>query len=432
MSRLAEETLILHLTDAESLEVLASEGLDPEVITTPELRPVVQWAVEYFFDSGLTSAPSQRALEERYRDVIDDAEIDLDSSIEDTIEWAIDDLKSSYAYSQVGTFNRTLAKAMAEADPGDRIDVVNAYATELIGLAVSLESDETQIDARVGLDSAVREYERRAETPDDLKGLCLGVPPIDAYTHRVRPGELAILAAGPKVGKSWFMDWVALSDWEAGGTPALFTLENTVPETLDRLACMASHVRYDLWQSAQLGAEDVALVKRKVAEFADSDHPLWVLQPELGRCSVEAIVQQAKVIGADSILIDQLSHVELAESRKPQHERIGDALRVLHKMISSGRDKKSCLIAHQMSREGVKRAEKDGFHRMYDLAESAQIERVADWVFALFCNRAERMDGIMKFQTLASRRAALKHWMLDWNVTRGSVLAYREIELDVA
>ena len=39
VSRLAEYTLILHLTDAQSLETIAAEGLDLDIIPTEELRP---------------------------------------------------------------------------------------------------------------------------------------------------------------------------------------------------------------------------------------------------------------------------------------------------------------------------------------------------------------------------------------------------------
>lgn len=430
MSKLAEDTLILHLTDAQSIEALATEGLDLDVIPTPELRPVVSWAIDYFFASGMTGAPSQDALEEAYKDVIADAGVDLNDEIQDTIQWAIDDLKSDYAYNQAAIFNRALAKAMADADPSDRIKVINAYATELVSVGVRLEPASTQIDVRHGMSDALRSYEARVATPDDMRGMSFGLPKVDRYTHRIRPGELAILAAGPKTGKSWFMDWVALMDWKAGRTPVLFTLENSVTETLDRLACMASCVRYDLWQSGQVGDDDIESVRQSIEEFKSSDHPLWVVQPELGRCSVEAMVHTAKVYGGESIIIDQLSHIELPESRKPQHERLGDALRLLHRMCSRGSEKLSVLVAHQISRDGVKRAEKTGHLKMYDLAESAQIERVADWVFGLHCTKAERLVGIMKLQTLASRRAVPKHWSLDWNVTMGRLTANTEIELE--
>ena len=113
----------------------------------------------------MTSAPSQDALEEMYRNVIDDAGIDLNDPIEDTVEWAIDELKSTYAYAQVNIFQRAMAKSMAEADPTMRVDVLNAYATELVSVAVRLEPSSTQKDARQGIGEAVRSYEARRLWP---------------------------------------------------------------------------------------------------------------------------------------------------------------------------------------------------------------------------------------------------------------------------
>ena len=58
---------------------------------------------------------------------------------------------------------------------------------------------------------------------------------------------------------------------------------------------------------------------------------------------------------------------------------------------------------------------------MWHLAESAEIERTADWVFGIYQSEDERQVGRAKFQTLASRRQDLSHFLLAWELGEGNI-----------
>jgi hypothetical protein len=51
---------------------------------------------------------------------------------------------------------------------------------------------------------------------------------------------------------------------------------------------------------------------------------------------------------------------------------------------------------------------------MWHLAESAEVERTADWVFGLWQSDMMRQGAVAYLQTLASRRADIVHWQLGW------------------
>jgi hypothetical protein len=51
MTALGQRTLIQHLTDVDSLDTIAREGLDIECVPTEDLRSVVVWALNYFHTS---------------------------------------------------------------------------------------------------------------------------------------------------------------------------------------------------------------------------------------------------------------------------------------------------------------------------------------------------------------------------------------------
>lgn len=428
MTARGQQVLIQHLTDRDSLETIASEGLPEEVVPTEELRPVVAFSLDYFHRSGRTRAPSPGVLREEYGNLLDDHQIDLDSEPGDSVEWAIDDLKGTYTHKHVSGFNKRLAAAMAEAETADRMDVVSEYATELVALAMRMANNESRVDFREAIPDRLRAYEDRVLNREVIDGLRFGIREIDDYTRGIKDGELAVLAAGPKTGKSFFVDWVALQEWQAGRAPVLYTLENSVEMTLDRLACLATRVSARAWQHGQCSPEQIDLVRGWIEEVQSSETPLHIIQPEPGQRTVEAMVRQAQLLEADSLLIDQLTFIEPEDERAPRHLQIREITHRLKAMISTGRGRMPCLLAHQINREGVKAADKSGMLEMYHLAEGSEVERTADWVFGMYRSDAERAAQHLKFQTLASRRDDVRNFLLLWNIDIARILFRQELD----
>ncbi len=433
-ARRAERIFYLHLTDTEAMGYLVREGIDPKILPTEELRPVLEWATKYFIDGGLTQAPSQAALEEAWVNRLNDNDIDLDDHPDDTIEWAVEQLKESWVQTNSQGMARKLVEAMAEAEEDSnisRVEILSDFATALLATATDLESGTHRVRVSDGAADALRRHDQRRDAGLEVAGLRFGLPMVDKYTHGIQPSELAILAAGPKTGKSFFLGWSALAEHEAGRPTCLYTLENTIEMTYDRLACMANGLDYSAWQRGKANNADRDKVEKWIESVTekDSNCPLWVLQPPLGRQGFDSMVAEAKAREADSVIIDQLTFVEFPESRAPRHEKIGQGLHRLKKLLGSGRRQMSCLLAHQINREGVRAADKQGYPEMHHLAESAEVERTADWVFALYSSRDDREARLAKLFTLAARREIPVHYELAWNVGYGNIAANREHEI---
>jgi replicative DNA helicase len=429
MSALGERTLIQHLTDPESLEVLAREGLSLDVIPTEELRRVIVFSLDYFHQNGRNKAPSEAVLRTEYGDLLDDHEIALEAP-EDSIEWAIDDLKGTYVFKESQSFNKRFATDRSEAETGDRVDVLTEYASELVRQSMKLQDHQSFSDAREGLKERMAAYDERALDRDRFYGMTFGLDQIDAYTRGIHLGELAILAAGPKVGKSYMLGRVALEEWRRGKTVVLYTLENSVEMTLDRIACLATGTNSRDWQRGAVNPDQVEAIKKVIEEMSESDHPLYVIQPPVNKRMVEHFVREAQLLGADSLLIDQLTFITPPDSSIPRTLQIRDITHELKTMISTGRDRMPCLMAHQINREGVKAAAKTGYLEMHHLAESSEVERTADWVFSLYRSKDEVATNMAKFQTLAARREDPRHFQMNWNVGVGLIGVRNQIELD--
>jgi hypothetical protein len=184
--------------------------------------------------------------------------------------------------------------------------------------------------------------------------------------------------------------------------------------TVDRIACLHAGVNPRLWDVGACDEEQYQKVVDAQKELASSSTPLWVVQPDLGRRTFEAMVTEARILEADSLLIDQLTFVEMPDPRKSRTERIGDALHRLKGMVSTGSKPLPVMLIHQINREGVKLADKTGWLEMYHMAESAEIERTADWVFGMYASNDDRTAMRLRWQTLASRRSSPKNWEMTW------------------
>jgi hypothetical protein len=425
MSAYAEAVIVGHLCDTDALRHLVTEGLDPEMMNDEALREVVEWALRYYHASNMV-APSLTLLTEQWGTVLEDAEVDIATEPEDSVEWALEQVRSSWVYATAAEWQKDFAVGMADAKPHERTERLAEGASKLLRLSMATDSSRVRSDFREAMLGRIAAYHERAGI-DGIDGMGFGLEQLDTYTHGIRPGELAVVAAGPKTGKSFWACLVALAEWRRGRVTALFTLENSPGMTLDRIACLHARVDPRLWDVGQCTAEQVERVTEAQQEIAASDTPLWVVQPDLGRRSFDAMVAEARILEADSVIVDQLTFVEMPDPRKSRTERIGDALHRLKGIISTGRKPLPLMLMHQVNREGVKLADKTGWLEMHHMAESAEVERTADWVFGMYASDDDRTALRLRWQTLASRRAPTKNWELTWALNLPAVSVRHEV-----
>lgn len=428
MSRLAEVSLVQHLSTSEGMSYLVREGIDGQLISDEVLRQIVGWAIGYYADSGYRTPPSVAVLRETWGDNLDRKEVDLEEEAEGTIEWAIGELKDAYVFAQSSAWVRELVQDVAGAEPGTRPDVLAEHTQRLLRISNDLDSRVYRQGAVDGVAESIRNFEDRRGM-QEIRGMRMGFDTIDSYTMGLHGGELAILAAGPKTGKSFYLAYAALNEWRAGRHVMLFSLENSLSMTWDRIACMANQVEYRLWQAGQVSDEDLEKIRAWHAEVAGSSTQFIVAQPPPGRRSFESMIGEARVHGMDSVLVDQLTFVEMPDPRKAKTERIGDALHRLKTQITQGHHPIPCLVAHQINREGVKQADRVGYLEMYHLADSAEVERTADWVFGVYASREEKRLRRARFQVLAARRAELRNWDMRWDVNLGDYRTLNEFNI---
>lgn len=433
MTSRAETVLYSLLSDTDAVEYLAQTMFPLECVPTTAMRPVVAWAISQYYTSGMKQAPSREALTEEWHDLLADEEIELVPETEeiDTVEWATANLRSQRIYAEFSRWSTDAVTAMAEATVGAREEVLGDQARKLYELLNGLRLRHGETKAAEGIAAAVTAYEQRSVSEQLLDGMAFGWAPVDTYTYGIHPGELAVLAAGPKTGKSWVLARTAWHEAnERGRRTVLFTLENSVEMTWDRIICMNLGIDYRAFQRGQCGPVEENRIRAERERVQAIEVPLTVIHPDRAERTPEDLIRRAQSHRAESVLIDQLTHVKHANpGRKAKHEIVGEIIHDIKALISEPKTALPCLLAHQINRDGVKAAQKQQKLEMYMLAESADVERASDWVFGLYQGEVGRQEESALLQTLAARREEPKAWKLACAPARGFFHAMEEVTL---
>ena len=427
MGRYAEKQLMCHLTDEDSLTGLVAQGFNLDLIPTADLRTVVTFALDYFMSSGREVAPNAEVFEAHelsngrtIANALDDLEIPWRDGYEASLEWIIEDLKSSYITSKAQTLMRAATQAMAEADAESRLDVFSSFITEGTQLVLDLAERRTKVNMVTDVAERLYEYEQRAANLGTKTGLTWGLDQVDEATGRLHKGELGLLAAYAKLGKSYALDRIALKAHAEGMPVALFTLENSIEMTLDRMACLATGVDPTRWQRGECPDIEVQRVRDWISDTEKSDTPLHILHPDPDQRTPQAMVRMADILEVEAMIVDQLSHVVNADPKSKRADIIEmEKLRQLRLLCSTGRHRKSCMVAHQINREGKKIADKRGWHEMYDMAETSGAEREVDIAISMYQSNAMAVVHQVLLQILAFRRGPIKWWDIVWRMDQG-------------
>jgi hypothetical protein len=431
-----EKAFIQHLVLPDSLAIIVRMDMPHDIFPTEVLRPVFVFALDYWHaESTEGTAPSPDAMREHFAALLADHEIDLDVDPENILTWAVECLRGNFIDRHTLTWTRKFAGSITEAELMGKPGVLDDAINDLMAVQLRVSGGVNErVDVREGMASTLDSYFERVAMRLDgrVTGLSFGFAPVDTHTSGIRPAELAVLAAPPKAGKSFMLAAAAKKAWDDGLVPVLFTLENSVEMTLDRIACYVMGVDGKRWQRGEATPDEVERVRVFVALMKDGSHPFHVVQPPLGQRTVSHMIRHAKALG-DVAIIDQLTFIEPNPDhvRLPRYQQVGHSLHELKGLISTGK-RIPCLLAHQINREGQKAAEKAGRLEMYHLAESAEVERTADWVIGLWSNRSMVDAGRCYLQTLASRRADLINWEMIWRPWAGQAQVLREVRLEGA
>jgi len=253
----------------------------------------------------------------------------------------------------------------------------------------------------VPLEIALRRFaDQISQRADDHReGIPTGFASLDAKTGGLQPSDLILLAGRPGLGKTSFALNIVWAAAQAGKTCAMFSLEMSELQVVQRLISMTSEIDGNRMRRGRLS--DVEF--RSISAASDELQKAPIFVEESSQLTVTDILAKSRRLqaerGLDLLVIDYLQLIEGAgddESRVLEVARISRALKAIARELQV-----PVLALSQLSRQIETRGTEP---MLSDLRESGALEADADLVMFLWQkDRKDRDESVVRLK-LAKHR----------------------------
>ncbi|MHC4867852.1 MAG: replicative DNA helicase [Planctomycetota bacterium] len=201
-----------------------------------------------------------------------------------------------------------------------------------------------------------------------------GISDLDHVTSGLKPGELVLLGARPSMGKTSLALGIARQAALAGRTVAIFSLEMSPAQVVERFLADLSGVDLARIVTHRCGSNDIA----KVTSAASRVHQFKIFVAQHSD-QMDPICRQLKhQEGLDLVIVDYLQLMDArAESREQGVSKLSRGLKVM-----AGQLRVPVLCLSQLNRAVEARSCKRP--QLSDLRESGSLEQDADIVMLLW------------------------------------------------
>ncbi len=271
--------------------------------------------------------------------------------------------------------------------------VVAAYtaedATELLDAASGIIyelADKTQSRKAVELGELIKSTDRDIREIYNQEfvdyGYDLGFPEIDQVLTGIYPGDLIVVGARSRVGKTAFMLNIATNMLAQRIPVIIFSLEMTAKQLMYRLYTAKAEVNNDYLRNKYVKMPGEIFESLKAASKFFNDKPLHIDDsPSTGIVNIQTKARRffAKAETAGVIFIDYVQQIREAgnsENEQVRISKITSALKVMAKEL-----KCPVVALAQLNREIEKRQEK--IPQLADLRSSGSLEMDSDIVILL-------------------------------------------------
>lgn len=260
------------------------------------------------------------------------------------------------------------------------------------------------------------QYEFRKNNPG-LLGVPTGFKTMDEATSGLQNGQLIVIVAPPKTGKSTLALQIAINAQLQGHTPMFYSFEMSNSEQVSRYYSMRSRISHKRLMTGTLSAEEESRYFGIVEKLPSYRDKFWFIDSSGGQ-TVSGIASKIQNKNPDIVFIDGtylMIDEQTGESNTPQAlTNITRSLKRLAQKVN-----KPIVISTQVlewkMRKGQVTADAIGY--------SSSFHQDADVIFGLQ-REDENVDDTRLLRVIASRNGGLSEVSLVWDWNTGH---FREI-----
>jgi replicative DNA helicase len=229
------------------------------------------------------------------------------------------------------------------------------------------------------------------------------------------PSHLYLLNDFIPTHNSWSLVNSFVRAREAGYTPFLCTMELPVADMEERLDAVISGVSHHQLQRGNLMTADITKLKEAQEEFAALG-AAYIEKPPRDERSVIYIVNKAREMGANLLLIDQLSFMQPRHYHTDEKDKIKEIMSDLKIEISENEvSMMPVILAAQFNRQMMDKA--TGKPGMQHIGLSSSIEQIVDIAYGLRQTREMRANKSMMLDIMGFRRGNPMSYLLEWELS---------------
>ena len=272
-------------------------------------------------------------------------------------------------------------KARDASAPADKI--LDEAERVIMGLRAGSEVGSF-VEMRELMQSTMARLELLSNTPGEIVGLPTGLTDLDALTCGIHAGQLVVLAARPKMGKSALaLQWAAHAAIHAGKGAAIFSLEMTREEIGPRLLGNDARVDGLRLRHGKMLDSDWSKLALSAGRFVNAplylDDTLTTSHLEIRSKARRLHAKLAKTkTPLGLVVVDYLQLAgEFGDGREQEIAAIARSLKQMAKELQL-----PVIALSQLNRALEKRPDKRPM--LSDLRESGSIEQDADLVVFIY------------------------------------------------
>jgi replicative DNA helicase len=337
---------------------------------------------------------------------------------QDSIDFLIDKVIES---RRVAIINNSIRSAIEE------IELRQNHESALVAIQrgfAKLEDDgltgSGDIDITVDAEKRWEEYLERKNLPNGLRGLPTGFPTIDQATSGLQKGQLIVVVAPPKTGKSTLALQIAHNIHLKGSVPVFQSFEMSNQEQLARYDAMRARLSHHRLLTGTLTTEEESRYQAKLRSMDMLKHKFW-LTDSASASVVSGIANKVQMLQPDVLFIDGVYLMideQSGEANTPQ--ALTNITRSLKRLAQRAQ------IPIVISTQALSWKMKKGNVTADSIGYSSSFFQDADVIFGLQ-REDENIDDTRLLKVLASRNTGPMEVSLQWDWNNGE---FRELSGD--
>ncbi|NBW10246.1 MAG: hypothetical protein EBR82_19680 [Caulobacteraceae bacterium] len=335
----------------------------------------------------------------------------------DSIDYLIDDLVDRRRKLSISNTLRLAVEAIqTEKDHEAALLLMQGGIVKLEEEGLNKTSDVNLINTT---ESRWEDYLFRKNNPG-LLGVATGFPTIDNVTNGLQKGQLIVVVATPKTGKSTLALQIANNVHKQGLSPMFQSFEMTNREQQNRYDSMRAQVSHNRLISGMLTTTEEQRLQKALETMAEDKANFWLVDSAHG-ITVSAIQSKIQTLQPDVVFIDGVYLMldeQTGESNTPQ--ALTGITRSLKRLAQ--RTNKPIVITTQALNWKTKK----GKVSTDSIGYSSSFLQDADVVFGLE-REDENVDDTRTLKVMAARNSGNVEASLMWDWSTG---LFREMTSD--